>query len=243
MHSRTGDENMNNALRALRARMANNALHHLHHIDLRASTVLQRHGLIEAAEPEAVPETVLGCMADPNHGSRVPTSIGPMLFMNDAEGTRSAIRPLEYVEHPHHSVRVASQTYFARMVDVPDAPLTPRSRNAFKGNVEAIASDDFDRWWPAAKIVSKALGEDYLLNVAGLRQCTEVRFEEGINDFLIRVMRPTATSLDTIQLEAWGTDGKRHTSRESDFSLGERVQLAGRGMRSLSAGNRVRPPG
>jgi hypothetical protein len=72
-----------------------------------------------------------------------------------------------------------------------------------KQNRDKILSDDKSQWRGASVAVFDTLQEDWLCCLAGLRQTIALRYEEGYRTFLPRLLRPSITAIDSIDVRWW----------------------------------------
>ena len=180
------------ALRSVNAVIAQTALSPLGSVDARVYFALDRLGVF-TEPPENSPPAELAAIRDPSHPRRLQRSPGPMVFLRPAEEgerTGEALCVPDYLLHPGRAVR---ETVIGYLEQAPEGPLTwlsPRSRATLAEYAQAIRSELQADWLPAARRIRDVLDEDFLLNLAGFRQCWEVNLHEEQNAYWRRVIRP-----------------------------------------------------
>ena len=205
MSSELTPEEMARVTRQLKNTMMNAALFHLDEIDARTVTVLQQEGLLKKATTPALPEAEATILADRSHASRLPAPDGPLVFVAQAgDPTSRMVYPMaDLILRPEPSIRRAAIEHFKHMIGSDKELLTPRSQQAIHENEEAATSEDSEKWRPAAIRLSDVVKDDWLCNAAGVRQSLFMHYEQGIENYLDEILRPSIPSLDTIDLGFW----------------------------------------
>lgn len=200
----------------IRVTMVENALHHrgdepFRSIDPFSAAILESRGLLTVTVDVHLSDVDLAVLDTADGSSRMPTLAGPYVFVR--EGDRgSVIDPSELLAHSDANRRLAALRYFTGL---PNEVLARRSRRLIQEAGPRIASDDRAEWFAAAKGVFDLLRSDVYLTLAGFGQCYAIRYAQGVNEFLSKLLRPNAALLSSIDLECW------HPSQ--DYELAEAV--------------------
>ena len=202
------------AKRAFRAKMAQIGLQHLTGVDARTGAILKRSGLLKHSRPteELKPQAVARIVADATHPRRIALSEGPLvavrqdkvhddkvhcyvvpvvvlLLADSVKVRRAALMHLD---------RLDTQTYF-----------TPKTAHVLAANRETLCRHDSNAWSFSAIQMHDAIKDDVLCNLAALKQSGELGFDEGVSEYLLSVMRPSVSSLDSISLAVWNPAQQR----------------------------------
>jgi hypothetical protein len=172
--------------------MTEHALSHPDGFDLRTAIVLRKSGVlkgpIETFRPE---EELLAIVRDPGHTARIPAPAGPLLFHKGGkEGEAAnvlAIAEFLYADEP--GARAVAVEHLEALAVTQPAILTRRSREILACERSGVLSTS-DDWQVAAVRVSDAIEDDYLYNLAGLRQCVALGDRRGADIYGPFVLRP-----------------------------------------------------
>ena len=186
-------------------KMARLAIHGEREIEARSLFGFQNAGAFKETETnDSFPYAKLaGIVGNPKHHLKVPSPPGPCVL----------IRP-ENTSNAHEVFRVANLlivkpikcrrtalTYFDNLANA--GLLTERSKQTILACRSDLLSSETNRWRQAASRIYDATEQDWLLNLAGLRQALEWNFEVGIWDYLPNVLRPSIIAVDSIDLVWW----------------------------------------
>ncbi len=207
------EEELERAILAVRVKMTRNGLEHSDRIDIRTGTILKPYGLVQDREPrETLPDddVVVAVINDPNHVTRIKSPPGPIICHLEGDGTQRVVTfPQDLLLNEDAATRNAAIGHFERLEGLIEPVLTPRSEFAISRCEAGIKSDDPNVWRPAAIEVFDAVRDDFLLNLAGFRQSGHLRYQEGMNTFGGTLLRPTLTSIESIQIEVATPRGER----------------------------------
>lgn len=184
--------------------MALMAIHGDKEVEARSLFGFQQAGALEGIGRPAVPLTKIArVVEDPKHRLRVPATLGPCVLVGPERGSDGhkvfLVAALLIENTPRH--RKGALAHLDRLASA--NLLTERTRRTIAERRTDLLSSDGGRWRGAATMIYDAAEQDWLLNLAGLRQALEWEFEEGIRDYLPRVLRPSATAVDSIDLVWW----------------------------------------
>jgi len=99
-------------------------------------------------------------------------------------------------------VRRAVVTHFQKLAE-DRLLMTARTKAVLLGQMENLLSDDPGKWRRSAVVVSDLVKDDWLCNLAAVRQCLEMHFNNGVEEFLTAVMRPTISAVEPIVESVW----------------------------------------
>ncbi|MFI5364656.1 MAG: hypothetical protein ACHQ4J_03450 [Candidatus Binatia bacterium] len=196
--------------------MAQVALHHLGAVDARTAVILKGCGLLErdSLDDRGDQREIVAIFANSDHPKRIPVSLGPSVAVRQDDTQRLVIPVALLVLSSERAVRETAVEHIDRMLGHDPSQLTPRTKDILRESRAALLSTESPAWRDAAVHVHDAIKDDFLCNLAGLRQSAELGFDEGIAEYLRAVLRPTVTSLDSIDLELWNPEQQRSTIDE-----------------------------
>ena len=188
-HSATGEDP--EAMLEVNGLLAQMAIAPVRAVGLRVYFALARLGVV--TEPPAMPSPdTLAAVLDPTHERRIANPPGPVVLLHGVGNERAgdAICIPDYLLHPARTVRDTALTYLRVAPEGPASWLSPRSQAALAEAAHGILNEVQEEWLPAAKRVSDVLEEDFLLNLAGFRQCWEANLRAEQDAYWRRVIRP-----------------------------------------------------
>lgn len=189
------------AERVLKTRMMHAALDHLEGIDLRSVAVLQKNGLVSKAEHFRTPKPVLDILADSRHQDRMDVPAGPMIFYRNGKSKRrKGFAVTTALFSSKRSVRSAAITYLCQLGETGPNAIGGRTLRILSEKVHDIEGQDAAKWRQAAISAADAVEDDFLCNLAGLKQCLFVQMGGALEEYLSRVLCPKIPSLDTTGL-------------------------------------------
>ena len=185
----TGDDP--EALREVHGLLADTALSPVRTVGPRVYFALARLGVM-ADTPGTPPPDELVAVLDPVHERRIPNPPGPVVLLRvlGKERTGEAVNVTDYLLHPARTVRETAVTYLGRAPEGSTSWLSPRSRAVLAETAGSIRSEVQAEWLPAARRLFDVLDEDFLLNLAGFRQCWAANLREEQAAYWRRVIRP-----------------------------------------------------
>lgn len=209
-------EDLARARQAFRGRMAQVGLHHLGAVDARTAVILKGCGLLErdSLDGRGDQQEMAAIVADPSHPKRVPLSLGPSVLVQQDEVRRVIVPIRILLLSSDPGVRMKAAEYLQSKSEGNAAFLTRRTEDLLKNCRPTLLSSESPGWRDAAVRVHDAIKDDLLCNIAGLRQSAEIGSDDGIAEYLPGVLRPTVTSLDSIDLEFWNPGQQRSAISE-----------------------------
>jgi hypothetical protein len=193
---------------ALKRRMLLNAIHHTNELSTRTVVSLQRDGLLKddrLKRVDAEDQHLQSVLSDDQHPLRIRLSAGPLVFWRDAADgqQRTVASATDAILFPDQKLRSAAISYLDVLSLAEPRVLTAASQHSLRTLRTQIMSFDPSVWRDAAVTLSDTLDDDWLLNLAGVRQSLEADFDVGTDDYLRRVLLPTVTSVQPINLHWW----------------------------------------
>ena len=197
-------------------------------IDARSLISLQKTGALAEIKRSATPfGSYVEIVINPRHPRRVSSLPGPCLLISPEDGSSTSgvfcVADLFLEEKPAH--RKVALEYFDGLCSA--GLLTPRCLATIADCRSSLLSRDGTTWRSAAIKIYDAAERDWLLNLSGLRQAMDWAFDEGVGDYLTRVLRPTVASIDSISLTWWDPQGQRE-------EIGEAIDNHACGAKTLS---------
>ena len=96
-------------------------------------------------------------------------------------------------------VRRAVLQFFESLTGAFPQVLTPKTKTVLAQHSEDVCSSNPKKWRVAALAIADRLNDDFLCNLACVRQCLARRYDQGIIHYLSLVLQPTLSSLDSIE--------------------------------------------
>ena len=193
--------NESSGARSFAVRWASLALRHLEKVDVRTGTALERAGLFQTDSEGEGDETVVGIVTGAMPG-RVSTVPGPTIFYKDPDKDEQqlAIDMPDLLFSPDVRLREAAWAHLVALSQGSQPCITEHTASDLYGQREALLDQDAVRWRSAALELHAALEIDIRCQVAGVRQALTEGFEEGLRNFLPRVLRPPLSAFEHLGL-------------------------------------------
>lgn len=163
-------------------------------IDPVNGTQLQSLGLLKGATPPAFSSEVLAAIENPAHHSRVGPAEGPLIFVRFPESV-SIIEAHSILLHPDRNVRAAAVSNLKSAANASPPWLSPYVQSILLEQAARIESTDATEWRQAGIALIPVVRNDYARMLGALRQSLRARYEEGIKEYLTRVLSPTWETL------------------------------------------------
>ena len=181
--------------RMVKSLMMRNSLLHWETADARTVTILQDNGLLADAEPHVVGEHTVAVLKDVNHPDRLPLAPGPLIWHRaDGSDSRRAVFPVSNYLFSHvRDLRDAALTHFEGLTSAEPEALGQGVKAVIAQYGGNLRSDDESRWRRAAVLIADAISDDFLCNLAGVRQGLHMRLEQVV--YLPKVLCPPVASL------------------------------------------------
>jgi hypothetical protein len=200
MSSDGSDKERTHKISVFKALVMQNALHGYTELDVRTVTILQKNGLLAEVRPLALAPDSVEILADPAHPHRIACPPGPLIFFRRGEAEQAIGYVADLLLHPDGAIRSISIEHFELFAATHPQVLTPKSKVVIAERRTDMCSTDPHTWRSAALEISDRLQEDFLCNLAGVRQSLAMRFDEGMAQYFPRILWPTVSSIDSITL-------------------------------------------
>jgi len=165
-------------------------------LDGRTVAALHESGLLQKAQEATLPSDTADILKNPDHPKRVPAPPGPMIFVERDGFKRDVIDSADKILSADRNIRIAAIVHLRRMNEIGNV-LGLKVEKILNESQEKLSSEIGSVWRPAAISLYDALESDMLLAIAGLRQSIAVLFDDGLNRYLPKIIRP---SVDTVQM-------------------------------------------
>jgi hypothetical protein len=200
MPSEFGAKELAQVRPVFKALVMRNALYECTELDTRTVTVLQKNGLLSEVHLLSLPSDIVELLIRPAHPRRIASPPGPLVFVHGGDAQQAVVYVTDLLLHPDHAVRSASLGHFGLLAATHPKTLTPRSKVVIAQRGNEVCSTEPQQWRSAAIEIADRLQEDFLCNLAGIRQSLAMRFDEGMAQYFPPVLRPTVSSIDSITL-------------------------------------------
>jgi hypothetical protein len=199
---------------AMQESMLNMGLSHVDKIGARPLRVLQHLQLWNDPEEPLGDDLDPDVISDESHPLHEKHSFGPLVFFRtDGEKPERHVRELPtLLLADNQKLRAAALQILERFLYDPELHSTPKTQTLIREQKERILSFDPLEWMPAAVAAYDALNDDFLISLAGMKQCMECEpvLADSLKDFNRKVLFPKVSSLDTIGPTA--AEGERDSS-------------------------------
>ncbi len=180
-------EEVAQAMRALRSRLVGYSLGEAEQLESKNAVILERGGLI--SRTDYVEATIVDT---PEEWSWLGGVRGPLIVygVGDAKKVqrlRDGVLGLTSAERTH-----ALEALGETASEEPQSVLASTHGQAVDGSSQLIG--DGDEWKAIGLALHDAIKGDFLLNLAGVRQCLAVTFNLGFREFIRAVFAPTEES-------------------------------------------------
>ena len=192
------------ATRMLKARMARAACLHMDRVDARTAILLQMSGAFKRGlEPASLPEEILEIVTNATHPLRVPSRPGPLIFYRDRtkSSQQYALDVATIVLSDHVPSRLAALTHLETISALEPPKLVPKTKRILQERRSEILNSNPDQWQPAALELYDAVRNDLLCQLEVVEQSLEQHFEEGIREYFPKVLCPSISSLEALELK------------------------------------------
>lgn len=182
---------------ALRRRMQSQTLCHLVDQKVSASQVLRfrRAGTWPHEIPVTTPPETLDILRDAEHPRRLPTSDGPLIVVQDPQ-ERGVIDVAEHLLSIDRRHREAALEHLASSVHRSPPWISPHTQQVITEQSNRLLADEEQLWIDAGLTIQDTLRDDFRVNLAGLKQSAEVAFDQGYDEYFLRVLRPRFSSFE-----------------------------------------------
>lgn len=203
MESNTENSELEAATRALKARMARAASLHLKQVDARTSIVLQEAGVLKRGVTHfSIPAEVLEILTNISHPLRIPVSPGPFIFYKDTTNPNQqyVLDIVSVLLSAHVTSRSAAISHLELMATSESPKLTPKTKKILQIKGGEVINENPEVWQPAALEVHDVIADDLFYQLAAVEQSLEQHFEDGLRDYFPKILRPSISSLEALEL-------------------------------------------
>lgn len=185
------------AAHVLQKRMLRNALLRITQVGLRSYTTLQRSLLVDKGSFDLPPDL----LATIDKATADKSLVGPLLFHSARPDSHGSLvfKVTDLLFVPSPSIRSAAVRYLTRLADCGDSLLSSTSTKVMYEQTHELESTVPERWRHAAAQLADALEDDFLFNVTGFRQCRRAGVDQGMAEYLTRIIRPSVLSAESIK--------------------------------------------
>jgi hypothetical protein len=186
---------------AVRTRMAQHALFHPDGFDLRTGIILRKNGVLRGPiETFRPPDELLAIVRDDGHPARIQTPPGPLVAHKAKQEGEAAlvVTVAEFLYADDPGVRGVAVEHLEALAAAEPPMLTHRARGVLARERARLLSANED-WQVAAVTAIDAVEDDYLYNLAALRQCVALGYRAGAEAFGPLVLRPPLTALTALE--------------------------------------------
>lgn len=157
----------------------------------------------------------LAAMSSVRHPLRRTSDPGPLCIVRKAAKEKSniVIEVPELLIHTNLAVRSAVCDFLAELSPFVGTALSHHSLISFREREKAIRSSEPSEWYFAAISLLDVLEKDFLLNVAGFRQCLPLppEFQAHRSKYWQRILHPVDTPAKHIHFEAFDIAARHET--------------------------------
>lgn len=209
--------------RMMKQRVMQASLYHLRKgLDARTVFMLQNKGLLKDVHRVSVREDTHDILGDPQHPDRLPCDWGPFVFVRDGTERLGVIVVSDLLIDGDALLRRAAIRHLEQGID----HLTARTVETIKKRRErCLQSRD---WLSAAVPIYDALSADFFFSLAGVRQCIQQPYADGLDQCLTAALRPPVAMVGALKPTVWDPREQRSEIQqgiaacaEQSASLGE----------------------
>lgn len=162
----------------------------------------QALGLLKDVSAPDVPAELPEAMRDPNHVARVTAPPGPQVFLRE-QASVTVIDVDSMLLNPIREVRAAALDFLQTAALDSDPWLTPPTLSLIEQYLSDVRAEEINQWRTAGLRLTPVIHSDLFLHFAGLRQSFLARYDDGINQYLPKVMQPKFDSLVQLRPPLW----------------------------------------
>lgn len=185
------------AITALKHHIMRTSLDHLEGLDARTVFLLQKNKLLKNVHRVSVREDVDRILSNPQHPDRLPCDWGPFVFVRDNANRMGIIVVADLLIDNDPRLRNAALQYLSGGL----SRLTSRTIETIEER-RGQCSDTYD-WLTACVLINDALRDDFFFNLAGIRQCLQQPYTDGLNQCLNSVLRPSLAMIGALKPTVW----------------------------------------
>lgn len=200
---------------AFRRRIQLNALFHRigHSVPAHVVMRFRKAGTWDTDISQPTPTSLLAVLTRKEHPLRMPLQDGPLVVA--VEGTtREIIDVSEHLLSHDANIRHAALEHFLTAQKDEDHWASPYVLDLLKRNAEALSREDESAWINAGLTLRDAIDRDFRVNCAGVRQASQLRFEESYQEYLNKVIWPRAQCFEHDRPPVWNPSEEMELLRE-----------------------------
>jgi len=122
-------------------------------------------------------------------------SLGPLFFYSDGEGELAGVALRDLMLDNRVAIRRIAVSYVEQLLKSPES-MTAAGALAFRKHKAKVLSMRATEWRRPAVETVTALDDDWLLNLAGVRQTLGTSLNEQFGEYLDAVLRPSVVALN-----------------------------------------------
>jgi hypothetical protein len=217
-------QQLEKAQAAFRTRMMQNALFHRidGSLDALDGTRFQQLGFFQDVSGPVPNPIDMAVLEKSDHPARIALPAGPIIAYV-ADKRRYILEPVDLLVHDDHAFRACAFEYFLDVCKLPDPWLTHSTIDVLNESTKNISSSDKDSWQKAGLAAAIAVQGDILAQFAALRQSLILGYQDGVNQQIERLLRPTFDELGRYRPPLWDPKEQRE---EINAWIEEASQLA-----------------
>ena len=183
---------------ALKNRIIQAAFNHEKNtFDARTAFLLQKNKLLKDVHRIFAREDTHDIVNNPEHPDRLPCDWGPFIFARDGDSQLAVIEVADLLIDNDASLRNAA----LRHLDLGMHRLTSRTIEAIGTRRKRISS--VDEWLDESVSINDTLRDDFFYNLAGVRQCLQQPYDEGLEQFIKSILHPSLEMLNALRPPIW----------------------------------------
>ena len=196
-------------IRTMQSRMVRHSFDHLPEtMENRTAMIVVKNELLKSIPDSPISEHVSQVIVDPEHKERFTDSNGPFILYCDGENSRGLIDITTILLNPELRLRRAAIAELDRQIIQHSKNhrlfLNPQTRQRIDELRETVSSDDIRESLTASIEINDLLVDDYFYQLAGVRQCNELRLDNELPELLNRILAPNQRTIQfLLQLPVW----------------------------------------
>ncbi|HTB84984.1 MAG TPA: hypothetical protein VK742_15115 [Candidatus Sulfotelmatobacter sp.] len=196
---------------AIKIRAAQYAFDHLENIDGRTGLILLRNKVLNTDASVVEDADVVEVLSNYSHKDRLSISFGPLVayYVNGDKKEAQIIDVTLLLLSRDKRARAAAFEHFRKLTNECGHVKAERLESLLDSCRESFCSDEIALWSDSAIKVFDAITDDFFINLTGVKQCIELNYELGLNQFIPKVFEPLVPSVEWIELPI-PTPSKQH---------------------------------